>query len=535
MDDPRHKNQRRLLIATGVILLVLMILIVILLLRGRSTSVSTAANPPPVPLVTATPVPAGEKIVSASYSIDCQVTVTTSINKYYAEKTDHCNSVLNYKISPDGQFLIYLGKHVYSLTNNAFTILDAPDSFTDYYFDIDDNLSYLSGQNLTYYFIPQLFQGYPDSFNAQTNLFNNLAQNKANVNLPDLGKTYQKISGTNDGLNILDPQGSIIFNITFTDLANQLVPNQNTGIDRTKLNWGKRIFYVDNNVYKTANLDGTDIIVHKIMCLDKEVKPNYTSHLFARSPDGTLLAFIYFSDQLNLPKPIDKGEIMLYDFVKDTCQATGLNQSVKYQESFAFSPDGSYLAYVDNGINIYRLDSGHDYQLATHQPNIYGVSSAVTGPLVWSGDSKFIYAAVSQLDANNAILSTALVQVYFNELYNGNETTILTVPDGTLYAVSPDGLKIVYAKNNNLYQYDIQLATNSFYKGIGQYGLTKLVWLRNNQIMTNILGSSDYQIDYNGEDYVYIQNGKMKIYDLTHNQDISPADSFTGQPLSLFY
>ncbi len=438
---------------------------------------------------------------------------------------EKCDTPVSYKVSADGKYTVYMDKYIYSLVNNADAILDAP-VFTDYYIDKNDGLSYLAGNNLVYYFIPQLFQNYPNNFDSATGTFTDLAKNKVTIPLPDLEKKYARIGENNDGIVLFDDQDKILYSITFDNLNRQLSPVID-GINREKLDWAKRIFYVDNGVFKTADLDGGNPLVHRLVCGGQAVIPSVvSSRLFARTPDGKLLAFIS-------PAPEgDHGQIMLYDLVKDSCQQTGLNQTTKYQENFSFSPDGSYLAHADGGINVYVLNTRSDYQLSAHISRSYTNSTEVSGPLVWSGDSKFIYAAVVQ----TADRSTALVQDYFNENYLGTENNVLSIPAGSVYAVSPDGMKILYTKDQAVYQYDVDKGSNSFYKAFDSTNpVSKIVWLRNGTVITNQWGAADYVIDFDGENYAFSQNGAIKIRNLTTGTDKTPVSAINGQPLSFFY
>ncbi len=465
---------------------------------------------------TTRPVQAAERITGVGYSLDCQIIITTTVRKNTFRKMDRCTEPLTYKISPDGQYLVYLEKYIYSLNNNADTILDIPSLITDYYIDKNNNLSFLGDQTLVYYFIPQLFQSYPDI---------NLTKSKVMMSLPNLGKKYAKISEDSDNIILSDTQGAIIYTISFRDLSEQLLPAKNSGINREKLNWTKRIFYIDNYVFKTSDPNGDNAIIHPLKCDGKTVVPVY--NMFARSPDGTLLAFLVPSGEIK--------NIVLYDLVKDECQSTGLSQTTNYRENFAFSPDGSYLVYVNDGINLYLIGKKSDYQLVAHTAKSYSSASAVTGPIVWSGDSKFIFAAVTQI-TNGALSSTSLVRVYFNEFYRGEEQSVLNIPAGSLYAVSPDGNKILYTKDKNIYMYDVEKASNSFYQNVsGQNNLNKIVWLRNDKIITSQRGDGLYIIDFDGENYVYNVNDIIKIYDLINERDKTAGNIIKGKVLSLFY
>ena len=59
---------------------------------------------------------------------------------------------------------------------------------------------------------------------------------------------------------------------------------------------------------------------------------------------------------------------------------------------------------------------------------------------------------MSKLEEGNP-KTTSLRRIYFNNLYEGKEQELFTLPFGALYSVSPEGDKVVYQKEDSLYIY----------------------------------------------------------------------------------
>lgn len=513
-----------------------------------------------------------ETIQSLGYSIDCQLTVTTSVKKLFVKKFDRCGAALDYKLSPSKKYTAFLRSDknnipqlfIYSLENNIegqLQIITQP--FISYQFDSRNNLALFFKDKLTYYFIPLLFTGYPENYYKELDVFTDTDKRKTEVVFPE-SVSYAKIAENQNGFVLMDASGRTVFTIGFADLDRELSPTPLPDIDRRLLNWKKRIFFFSQNQFKTTDIDGTNELIHQFICDGIEVIPiGFQNSLMARSPDGETLAFLapteaqmrenpnWKKDILSGKKVFDRGEIALYDFVKSDCQKTGIEQSIQFRESFSFSPNGQYLAFVNKGVSLYSLYDHQDYQLVSHNPTLETDSTAVSGPLIWDGTSKFIFTLVSKLSADGKILSTNMVRIYFDERLNGSEQSVIPLSNNTLYAVSSDGLRVLYSKNNQIYIYNVDRKINSLFSNGPIDKIHKLVWLRNGLIVSNIWYANEnlyftklpemnnFQIDFDGENIAYATNSAQTImlYDLGTKRQKFFKDKKTieGTVLQLYY
>lgn len=510
-----------------------------------------------------------ETIQSLGYSIDCQLVVTTSLKKIYVKKLKDCTTRLNYSISPSKLFAMYIVSEknkasqlfVYSLENNVegqLQIISQP--ITASQFDKKDNFVVLLKDTLIYYFIPLIFSEYPGNYYKELNTFTNIDKRKIEISLPETKNPYAKILEQQSGLLLTDITGSTLFTIAFSDLELQLSPTVSPSINKNLLKWDKRIFFYSKDEFKTMDMDGSNELTHQFICDGIDVVPiEFRNNVMARSPDGKTLAFLvptevqmrdnpsWKVDILAGKKMFNEGELVLYDFVKSDCQKTGVVQSIQYRESFGFSPNGLYLAFVNKGVSLYNLQNRQDYQLASHNPSLESDSTVVTGPLVWDGESRFIYTLVSRL-TNKTISSTKLVRVYFNERLDGTEQEIVPLSETLLFAVSPDGSKVLYIKDNQIYKYDVDRKLNSLFSNRSVEKINKLVWLRNGTIVSNIWYANEnlyfinmvemqnFHIDFNAETIVYGLK-PVYLYDLVLKKPKYFLDKrmIEGTILRLFY
>ncbi len=554
-----------------------------LLVKSSKTSDNNNANTITTPAPTIVPTnPPEEVIQNAGYSIDCQLVITTNFRKLYVQKLDGCNTTLKYQISPSKKYVAYFISSasatlldVYSLQNNIYAQLRViSQKIIDYHFDQSDNFSVLldkeqfnGSQVLAYYFIPLLFQGYPSNFYQVLNTFTDIDKKRIEVALPQINDTYSKIMEKSGGLDLLNPKNAIIYVIQLQDLISRLSPTPSAAINKATLPWDTRILFFEDGVFKTMDPDGSNVLTHQFICDGVNIIPiKYSQDYFARSPDGKTLAFLMPTDDQMRNDPnwrsellakkniFDSGEIVLYNFVTGECQRTAIIQSVNFNENFAFSPDGSYLGFVNDGIKLYNLQTKQDYQLSTHNMSNQADSTAVTSPLIWDENSKFIFSVVSKIQ-NNQPISSRIVRAYFDSGFNGSEDNVLDVPGGsTVYAVSPDANNVLYLKDQTIYDYDINANSSSlFWKGADINAINKLVWLRNDIIVSNLwIGntglyfipltpSSYFTVDYAGATLLYSseENNIMQVhvYNLTTNKESAVKDQshVTSQPLRLFY
>lgn len=561
------KNQRLLLLCT-IVLVVLVSAFTILLPQQKKTTKEITPNPSPTKMVKKN----NEEIIqSLGYSIDCQLVVTTSIKKLFVKKFDHCVTALDYKLSPSKKYAAFLRSDknnipqlfIYSLENNIegqLQIITQP--FVSYQFDMRSNLAVFFKEKLTYYFIPLLLTGYPENYYKELDTFTDVDKRKIEVPFPET-VVYSKIVENQNGYILIDSSGKTVFSIGFTDLDNQLLPTPSPVIDRRLLNWEKRIFFFSQNQFKTMDMDGSNEITHQFICDGIEVAPiAFQNSLMSRSPDGQTLAFLiptegqmrdnpnWKNDILAGKKIFDRGELVLYDFVKSDCHKAGILQSLLYKETFGFSPNGQYIAFVDKGVSLYNLRDKQDYQLTIHNPERENDNTAVTGPLVWDGTSEFIYTLVSKTE-NGVIVSTNVVRIYFDEKFNGAEQTLFTATNDTLYTVSSDGSELLYTKDHQIFKYDVDRKLSSLFSKNSADTVHKLVWLRNGIIVGNNWYANEslyfsklpemntFQIDFDGEIIVYAtQSAKtILLYDLVNKRQRFFKDKqiIEGEILQMYY
>ena len=563
-----QKNRKLIIsIITAIILLILSgILLIVLLSKHPSSQEKENLNNikiSPKPLIT-TEEKKEETIESIGYNLSCQIVITTSLKKTPLRKLNRCSESLNYKISPSKKFAIYLqtdGKkttiYSYSLENNVEALIDTVSlPIVDLMFDQKNNLAILHPQTFIYYFIPLLFADYPGNYNLDNNTFTDISKKKILAVLPTLTKKYARIIEKTNELSLVDDNNNNLYTISYKDLEAQLTPTPVPGINKESLQWDKRIFFFSDNKFKTIDLDGNNEITHQFICDGVDVVPiNFNSNLFTRSPDGKLLAFLiptenqmrdnpnWKAEILANKKLFDSGQIVLFDLTTDQCQIPGISQTIQYQENFSFSPNGTFLAYVYKGVNLYNLETRQDYQLVKHDPSDSLIPSTVVGSLIWDGESNFIFTLVDQ----------KLVRIYFNDQFEGKEQEIITLPLGSLYAVSPDSKKILYKKEGKIFKYDINDKTNSLFKADSSVEkINQLVWLRNNMIVSNVWAANEnlyftnlpesinFQIDFNGETLIYNSAAlpkQIKIYDLMlkKNKYFNNQRIVEGQALRFFY
>lgn len=578
----KKKNQRIfLLFLIFLIVFFVAIFIVFLpIIQSKKNKKNIPGNTIILPSPTKKPDQTNEEIIqSLGYSINCQLVVTTSVKKLFVKKFDRCGAALDYKVSPSKKYAAYVmvdknkatQLFIYSLDNNTEGQLQIiSQTLIQYQFDNKNNLALLLGlnrktsqQTFVYYFIPLLLAGYPANYYKELDTFTDVDKKRIEVPLPETKSAYAKIIENQDGFSLTDSSGGVLYKIGFNDLKRSLSPTQPPVVNRNLFQWGKRIFLYSNNEFKTIDSDGSNILPHKFICEGIEVAPiGFRDTIMARSPDGQVVAFLipteaqmrenpnWKSDILNGKKVFSQGELVLYDFVKSTCQKTGIVQSLQFRESFGFSPNGQYIAFVNKGISIYRLQDHQDYQLVSHNPTAESNGTAVTGPVVWDGSSKFIFTLVSKI-SSGAISSTKLVRIYFDDRFNGTEQEMFPITNDSLYSVSSDGSKIVYTKDNQLYKYNIDQKINSLFTGTSVDKIKKLVWLRNGIIVSNIWYANEnlyftklpemqnFQIDFDGETIVYSANASRSIllYNLTLERQKFFKDKQTiqGDILQMYY
>lgn len=585
-----RKNRRIFFLVVAVLcfLIITVSLLIVLLIRSSKQQAKTDSSRQTmmnIPTVTSSePTPNDEIIQSAGYSIDCQLVITTTLRKIYLKKIDQCNNTLDYKISSSKKYIGYLlfdnkkvaQLFIYSLDSNVealFQIISQP--IIDYQFDQNNNLLMVldkkdptSTQTATYYFNTLLFAEYPKNYYKELKTFTDLDKRKVDISLPQIQDKYSKIIQQQDELDLVNTQGKILYVIKLPDLIAQLTPTAPAAINKENLKWDKRVLLFRDGQFITMDPDGANEVVHSLVCEGIVVVPiEYTQGLFSRSPDGRTLAFLaptedqmrndpsWKADLLAKKKVFDQGEIVLYDLVKDQCQRTAIAQTIHFGENFSYSPNGLYLAFVNKGVGLYNVQNNQDNQLVTHNPDNESDATAVTGPLVWDSTSKMIYTAISKMQRQTP-QSTKLSRVYFDDQFNGSEQSLLDLPlQSAIYTISPDGNKILYKQGQTIYKYDINALKSSLFKTDSDAtSIKKLVWLRNNTIVSNIWvsngglqfsmipRSTTFYIDYGGEQLFYspfdtTKMGQINLYDLNLNKTILFKDKkiIKGDLLNLFY
>ncbi len=567
-----QKNRRLIILAVSTIFLFIVAGIVMFSALGKSpvppqNKTESSFQPASALSPTLKPVDTGEKISGLGYSIDCQVIATTTERKLYIQKLPSCNQALRAYISASGKFASYvIGKsvYVYSLANNTIANIGSLRSDpVDMTFFSNNSLGILLNQTeFEYVFIPLLFGDFPANFDTNTQTFTDLSKKTVLVNLPPLASSYARLGENSGIIQVEDRNGKTLFTLSFDSLLQQLTPTPAQSVNRSKLDWSSRLLLYTSGVFETIDPDGSNLVTHPMNCGGKSVVPlDYYDGMFARSPDGTQLAFVVPDDNqaaqnqgwqqevLAQKNVFSDGKIALYDLLTDSCTVTDERQSLKYAESMAFSPNGLYLAHVYNGLSLYVLQTQRGYDVTSHRLNDTVSPSLITGPLIWDDSSKFIFMAVTSFSGNHP-LTTKLDRVYFNKVFEGTEEEIVTLDDvHTLYAAAPDGNRVLYGKGGNLYQYSIDSFTNQLVKSGTGSNLKKLVWLRNNTIVSNLWmidaagnsydlpQSSVFYVDYNGGEYAYDSKGQVHVYDLSGQKEMSSAtaENPRGTVLNLFY
>lgn len=570
------KNLRLILLGLSIFIVFISIVMIVLssITKPNESQKKTSGNIGLSPSPTKTLDQINEETIqSLGFSIDCQLIVETSKKKIYVRRLNTCETALDYKISPSKKYASYITidknkasqLFIYSLDNNVegqLQVISKP--IIEYMFDNRNNLVIRLNDRLVYYFVSLLFSGYPGNYYRELNTFTDIDKRRVEIPFGDVKITNSKMVEQQDGFVFTDSAEKTIFSIRFTDLDTQLSPSPAPKIDRNLLQWDKRIFLYTNNEFKTMDIDGSNTLSHQFLCDGLEVVPiNFRDNLMARSPDGQTLAFLaptdvqmredstWKEDILSGKKVFDQGEIALYDFVKNTCQRTGIVQTITFKETFNFSPNGQYLTFVNKGLSLYNLQDHQDYQLVSHNPTRESDGTAVSGPLAWDGASKFIYTLVSKIDSNGLISSTNLVRVYFDEQFNGTEQIIIPLTNDSLYAVSSDGSKVLYTKSNQLYKYDVDRKLNSLFSNDSVNKITKIVWLRDGTVISNLWYANEnlyftklpamdkFQIDFGGSVIVYMSGplNQINLYDLNLNRQkfFKDKQTVSGDILRLFY
>lgn len=478
-----------------------------------------------------------EKITSASWSLNCQVVVTTTERKRYLKKFDRCNTQLQYVISFSGNYLSYIYAqsglanqiYIYSLDNNVEAKLDPMiEGLLDFKFTLDNNLAVLTNQKkFTYYLIPLIYSSYPDNYETQLNEFTDVTKKKVDISLPEFSDEYASLQEDTGKINILDIQNKVRYVLLIKDLVAQIIPPEQKS-NKSKYDWKKRLLYIADNKIKSMDIYGENQETHTFVCNAREVIPSELQPQFvARSPDGATLVVVQPSN-----------EIAIFDLKKDICELTGLTQTRDYNERMAFSPNGAYVALVKEGVFIYQIDKKQSYKILQYYPLDSVKPTAITGPFVWSADSRFVCMAVSTFKGKE-ITQTNVVRAYFSDTFEGKEQVMTTLPSVTTpYTCSPDGEKVLYINQNSLYIYSLQNKQNSLYRSISDPGLiTKLVWLRSGAILSNIwkgndlmqfeelsLGS-DFSVDEDGQYAAYTMGeNTLQLFDFSKNKKIEMAN-----------
>ncbi len=119
------------------------------------------------------------------------------------------------------------------------------------------------------------------------------------------------------------------------------------------------------------------------------------------SPDGTKLEFVRDGRELH---------VMDATSLTDRVVATGTLDRRPFgdEDDVAFSPDGAWLAYVDNPpggfANLYVVPAGGGTAHA-----VTGLPNTNTGPVAWSPDGQRLYVATSQRTEQGAVAQIDLV------------------------------------------------------------------------------------------------------------------------------
>jgi Tol biopolymer transport system component len=225
----------------------------------------------------------------------------------------------------------------------------------------------------------------------------------------------------------------------------------------------------NNKVLYVMNADGTGLVEHKLGDTQILGAPQFW-------PDGSSVVFY----------GADRNDTGLFEFIFNASQASMIDPFVEDASGYAFSPNGSALAYMkyDHDVgeaSLMTLDliSRELAWLGTFSiPKGSGSSVPTTANMSWSEDGTSIVFDVGR-GANDRVIYLARV----------DGTELLQVVDaGYAPAISSDGKCLAYMNNKQLFLLDLTASSKSVTttpflladlpagKGVTNYQLDKLQW-----------------------------------------------------------
>lgn len=196
----------------------------------------------------------------------------------------------------------------------------------------------------------------------------------------------------------------------------------------------------NNTTLHLLNADGTSLTEKK---LDKQIlgTPQFT-------PDGKSVVFY----------GADNNSIGLFELKLDAWQITLINPSVEDESGFAFSPDGSLLAYIeydrDDGearLFTANVTTGERALLGTLSvPKNPGSSLPESAHLSWSTDGKLLVFDHGRGEADRVIY-----------LAHTDSTGVVKVAEGHAPALSADGRCLAYINEKQVFLLDLTSITSN--------------------------------------------------------------------------
>jgi hypothetical protein len=200
----------------------------------------------------------------------------------------------------------------------------------------------------------------------------------------------------------------------------------------------------NNKILYLLNAEGTEVVEKRLGSAQILGVPLFW-------PDGSSVVF-YGTDHTSIP-----ASIGLFEIILENADVAPITPQVENESGYAFSPDGSHLAYMEyhresGEAQLYLLDITA-YELASLGslpiPQGSGASIPETANLNWSADGKFIVFDFGRNAADRAVY-----------LAKADGTGMIKVVDsGYAPSISADGKCLAYINNKQVFLLDLEAVT----------------------------------------------------------------------------